>query len=159
MSRQSIGERNEVEAALDELRAQGHRVTTARRAVIQALLQVDHDMSAGEVAEAIGATQPDTHLSTIYRTLEALEEVGVVVHVHAAHGGVTYQLADRAAQHAECDMCGTTIELPADTLAPVARRLLADYDFELDTRHFPLLGRCQACRRKAGSVPHRHTRA
>ena len=151
-------ERHDLDLALDTLRARGHRITTARRAVIQALLGASHDLSTGEVAAAIEATQPDTHLSTVYRTLEALEEAGIVVHVHAAHGGVAYQLADRLHQHAECDVCGLVIELPYDILDPVADRLRSAHDFELDTGHFPLLGRCARCRKKEGSVPHRHGR-
>jgi len=148
----------DLDATLDALRAQGHRVTAARRAVIHALLSADHDMTTGDVAAAIESTQPDTHLSTVYRTLESLEEAGIVAHVHAAHGGVAYQLADRTQQHAECDVCGLTIELPSDMLAGVARQLRAKHDFELDTRHFPLLGRCSSCRGTEGSAPHRHIR-
>jgi len=143
---------------LGELRAQGHRITTARRAVIQALLHAEHGLSTGEIATAIEATQPDTHLSTVYRTLEALEEAGIVVHVHGASGGVTYQLADRPHQSAECDTCGLVIELPLDILDGVARKLRASHDFALDTGHFPLIGRCATCRAKAGTVPHRHGR-
>ncbi len=145
-----------LDAVLDALRAQGHRITTARRAVIQALLQAEHGLSTSEVASAIVATQPDTHLSTVYRTLEALEEAGILAHVHAASGGVTYQLADRPHQSAECDTCGLLIELPVDILDTVARKLRTAHDFELDTGHFPLLGRCADCRARSGSVPHRH---
>jgi Fur family ferric uptake transcriptional regulator len=146
----------DLDAALDALRAQGHRITTARRAVIQALLRAEHGLTTGEIAAAIEATQPDTHLSTVYRTLEALEEAGVVVHIHGASGGVAYQLADRPHQSAECDTCGLVIELPVDILDGVARELRASHDFELDTGHFPLLGRCADCRAEAGSSPHRH---
>ncbi len=146
----------ELDAVLDELRAQGHRITTARRAVIQALLHAEHGLTTGEVAAAIESTQPDTHLSTVYRTLEALEQAGIVAHTHSASGGVAYQLADRPHQSAECDTCGLVIELPADILDGVAAKLRTAHDFELDTGHFPLLGRCADCRAKAGSSPHRH---
>lgn len=143
---------------LATLRAQGHRITTARRAVIQALLQAEHGLSTGEIASAIEATQPDTHLSTVYRTLEALEEAGIVVHVHSASGGITYQLADRPHQSAQCDTCGLVIELPHDILDGVAAKLRRTHDFELDTGHFPLLGRCARCRAETGTIPHRHGR-
>lgn len=151
-------EREEVEGALDALRAQGHRITTARRAVIEALSRADHGLSTGEVAAAIEATQPDTHLSTVYRTLEALEEAGIVAHVHSSHGGVAYKLSSRPSLHAECDVCGRVIELPYDVLDAVADLLRTEHDFELDTAHFPLLGRCARCRKREGSSPHRHVR-
>jgi Fur family ferric uptake transcriptional regulator len=156
--RKPLPEHGDLDTALDALRGQGQRVTTARRAVVQTLLAADHDLSAGEVAASIESTQPDTHLSTVYRTLEALEEAGIVVHVHASHGGVAYQLADRRSQHAECDMCGLVFELPSDILDGVADQLRSVHDFELDTRHFPLLGRCARCREQEGAGPHRHGR-
>jgi Fur family ferric uptake transcriptional regulator len=146
-----------LDAALDSLRAGGHRVTSARRAVIQVLVASDRDLTTTEIAASVERSQPDTHLSTVYRTLEALEEAGVVAHAHA-HGGIAYQLAERHRQRAECDTCGRIVEIPAEVLTPVARRLRRDHDFELDTNHVPLVGRCADCRQAKGRAPHRHGR-
>jgi Fur family ferric uptake transcriptional regulator len=147
-----------VEGALDALRHRGERVTTARRAVVSVLLAGDGDLSAEEVAAAVQRHEPGVHLSTVYRTLEVLEEAGVVSHVHLGHGRALYQLTDDPHQHAECDLCGQVIELEPDVLEAVAARLRAEHDFELDTRHFPLLGRCASCRAVSGGAPHRHGR-
>jgi Fur family ferric uptake transcriptional regulator len=147
---------HELADALEALRAQGGRVTGARRAVIEVLLRSDGDLSAGEIATIVEVTQPETHLSTVYRTLEMLEGVGIVRHVHAGEGRLVYQVAGQTQHHALCDTCGKVIDLPDDILHDVASQLRDDYDFELDTAHFPLLGRCAQCRRNAGDTPHRH---
>jgi Fur family ferric uptake transcriptional regulator len=147
---------SDLDIALDALRAHGGRVTGARRAVIDVLLRSDGDLSAGEIATIVEVTHPDTHLSTVYRTLEMLEDVGIVRHVHAGEGRLVYQVAGQAHHHALCDTCGKVIDLPDDILRGVASKLRDGYDFELDTAHFPLLGRCAQCRLNAGDTPHRH---
>jgi Fur family ferric uptake transcriptional regulator len=149
---------DDLDRALDELRAQGQRVTNARRAIIETLIDAERGLTPAELAAAIESAQPDTHLSTIYRNLEALSEAGIVAHAHGIDGSPRYQLATRVEIKARCDLCGTTIDLPADIMRPVAKRLRDTYDFELDDHHFPLLGRCSACRQQAGSAPHRHGR-
>src|SRR5688500_7914635 len=73
----------EVEEVLDLVRSRGGRVTAPRRAVIGALLagQGEH-LTAEDVAARVQDDHPEVHLSTVYRTLEALEELGVASHVH-----------------------------------------------------------------------------
>ena len=68
-----------MDAILDVLRADGGRITVGRRAIVHALLTApDHHVTADDVAAMVQAEHPDVHLSTIYRTLEALERHGVV---------------------------------------------------------------------------------
>jgi Fe2+ or Zn2+ uptake regulation protein len=136
-----------LDALLDQVRAGGGRVTTARRAVLAVFLDPEAEhLTAEEVAARVQADHPDIHLSTVYRTLEALEEMGLVSHVHLGHGPSTYHLAGRPHHHAVCQGCGQVVELPADTLKALDRRLRQDHDFALDVQHFALVGRCAACR-------------
>jgi Fur family ferric uptake transcriptional regulator len=128
------------------LRRRGGRVTVARRAVIEALLAGDHHVTADEIAARVAAEHPEVHRSTVYRTLERLEEVGVVTHVHLGHGPSTFHVADPPHHHAVCVSCGSVVEVPFDALDPLADRLDAEHDFELSPQHFALSGRCAACR-------------
>ena len=131
---------------LDRVRAGGGRITTARRAVLRALLEppADH-LGAEDVAARVQRRHPDIHLSTIYRTLEALEDLGLLTHVHLGHGPSTYHLTDRPHHHAVCRVCGRVVELAPDSFKELGRRLRSDHDFELDTQHFALAGRCRTC--------------
>ena len=92
---------------LDRLRAEGGRVTTARRALILAMVAADGHMTAEDLAVSVQAAHPDVHRSTIYRTLDALERLGVVDHVHLGHGRAVYHLADEPHHHLVCEECGT----------------------------------------------------
>lgn len=133
------------------LRAGGGRVTTARRAVLSALLDAHRrHVSADELAAAVHAMSPEVHLSTVYRTLDALERLGVVTHVHLGHGRAIYHLTDELHHHAVCEDCGDVLQLPDTIFGDVQAILHRAWGFELDAHHFALVGRCAACAACAG---------
>jgi Fe2+ or Zn2+ uptake regulation protein len=129
------------------IREQGERVTTARRALITALVQARGHVTAEDLAALVQKEQPDVHLSTIYRSLDALERMGVVDHVHLGHGRAVYHLADEPHQHLVCEVCGTVIEVPDATFAELESTLRRRYGFTIRPNHFAVLGRCRACAR------------
>lgn len=130
---------------LDELRHRGGRLTPARRAVVTALVDADTHVTAEELAAAVQEQLPDVHLSTIYRTLERLEELDVIEHVHLGHGRAVYHLADARHHHLVCDRCGWVMGVPADLFDDVAASVKRRFGFVLDPSHFSLGGRCKAC--------------
>ena len=127
------------------LRAAGGRITPARRALVTALLDSSGHVTADDLAAVVQRSHPDVHQSTIYRTLAALEELGVVDHVHLGHGRAVYHLADDPHQHLVCEVCGHVIEVPDDAFADLAVRLQREHSFTLRPNHFAVLGRCAAC--------------
>ena len=136
----------DLEHLLGRLREQGGRVTTARRAVLATLLDAEEHLSADDLAAAVQARHPDVHLSTIYRTLDAFERLGVVTHVHLGHGRAAYHLSTQVHHHAVCEACGQVIELPAEIFESVDRRLRDDFGFTAEAHHFAFSGTCAACR-------------
>jgi Fur family ferric uptake transcriptional regulator len=129
------------------IREQGERVTTARRALVTALVQARGHVTADDLAALVQKAQPDVHLSTIYRSLDALERIGVVDHVHLGHGRAVYHLADEPHQHLVCEVCGAVIEVPDATFADLGGTLRRRYGFTIRPNHFAVLGRCRACAR------------
>ncbi len=120
-------------------------MTSARRALLSALVGSDGHLTAEDLAERVRRLQPDVHLSTVYRALDALEALGVVDHVHLGHGRAIYHLADSAHHHLACESCGQVVEVDPSVLAPLARKLSDDYGFSVRTRHFALVGLCSHC--------------
>jgi len=106
-----------VEELVAQLRDGGSRVTTARRLVLTALVKGAHHPTAEELLVAVRELAPDVHASTVYRNLEELERLGVVVHTHLGHGAATYHLATEAHGHLVCEVCGATVEAPEDLLS------------------------------------------
>jgi Fe2+ or Zn2+ uptake regulation protein len=142
---------DQTEQVLDLLRAHGGRVTTARRAIVHALLDHEGHPTAEELTARVHAAHPDVDKSTVYRFLDELERLDVVDHVHLGHGPAVYHLATDAHQHLVCEVCGDVTEVPASVLSAFRRTLLSQFGFELDVRHFALQGRCRDCDDPAGA--------
>jgi Fe2+ or Zn2+ uptake regulation protein len=134
-----------LEEILQRLREDGGRLTTARRAVVTALLSAPGHVTADDLATSVQVVQPEVNRSTVYRTLDALERLGVVVHSHLGHGGGVYHLADERHQHLVCESCGAVVEVPDALFAPLARTVRSRYGFTIEPGHFALVGTCAAC--------------
>jgi Fur family transcriptional regulator, ferric uptake regulator len=133
-----------------ELRASG-RLTAARRAIVHALLTADdHHVTAEELSAKVALLAPDVHLSTVYRTLEALETLGIVDHVHLGHGSAVYHLADERHQHLVCEACGGVVQVPDSVFAALATQLDKEFGFQIQPHHFAVPGVCKHCRNHSG---------
>jgi Fur family ferric uptake transcriptional regulator len=136
------------EGIVAKLRDSGGRITATRRVTIEVLLAGgDHrHLRAEDIAAEVRERLPDVAESTIYRTLAALEELGVVTHVHLGHGPSTFHLSDQAHRHLVCRHCQAIIEIPSGEFEELATRLDEEYGFSISNEHFALVGECQACR-------------
>src|SRR5918997_1859643 len=98
----------------------------------------------------VQAEHPDVHRSTVYRTLDALEGLGVLHRIPFGVGGAVYHLVDHAHHHLVCTRCGWVVEAPAGLFAPIASEVEATTGFELDRSHVMITGVCPTCRATAG---------
>jgi Fur family ferric uptake transcriptional regulator len=138
----------------ERLRARGLRLTAQRQRVLEAVAALDH-----ATPEAIGArlreeagpdgAAPDT--STVYRTLELLERLGLVWHTHLGKGAPIYHAAEHPHLHVVCASCGEVASADPDLLAGAAERLATELGFTVDVGHVALSGTCRACRERAGT--------
>ena len=141
-----------VEAVLTKLRGSGGRITVGRRAIVE-LLTTRHDqhLCAETLIEEVRTRLPDLAESTIYRTLAALEELGVISHVHLGHGPATIHLAEDDHRHLVCTRCNAVIAVPATISDDLAKEIKRKYGFAIEAEHFALTGQCAECQR--GSDP------
>jgi Fur family ferric uptake transcriptional regulator len=127
------------------LRSVGLRSTAQRRAVLQALFEARH-ATVDELAAEVQRTLPDVSLSTIYRTLEALDEAGLVTHAHLHHGSPTYHSVDEEPHvHLVCTGCGAIGQQHISVAASLAAQLQATAGFAVDMSHLAVHGLCRAC--------------
>jgi Fe2+ or Zn2+ uptake regulation protein len=133
------------EDALELVRQHGGRVTSSRRILLRILFSSTGHRTAEELAAEVQAETPDIHLSTIYRNLEELERLGVVVHAHFGHGPATYHLASSVHGHFVCEECGKLIEVPESMYSGLARQATTRFGFTIDPHHFAMLGHCADC--------------
>ena len=129
----------------DELREKGLRLTPQRELVLTAVRALGH-ATPEEIATYIHRTHPNINLSTVYRNLETLENVGLVLHTHLGHGGATYHAAEEVNHlHLVCGKCGSVGEAPIETAATFVNALSDDYGFKTDVTHFAVYGKCANC--------------
>jgi len=138
-------EASSIEEALDLVRQHGGRVTASRRLLLRALFASEGHRTAEELAAEVQAEAPDVHLSTVYRNLEELERLGLVVHSHFGHGPATYHLATSVHGHFVCEECGSLIEVPGTLFTDLAKQARTRFGFTIDPHHFAMLGRCADC--------------
>jgi Fe2+ or Zn2+ uptake regulation protein len=134
-----------VEGALALVREHGGRITSARRFLLRVLFESEGHHTAEELAAQVQELAPDIHLSTIYRNLDELEKLGVIVHAHLGHGPATYHLASTAHGHFVCEECGKMIEAPDELFVGLGQEAKVRFGFTIDPHHFAMLGRCRDC--------------
>ena len=129
-----------------ELRSRGYRVTPQRQLVLEAIGKLDH-ATPEEIAASVQETARGVNISTIYRTLELLDKLGLVTHTHLGHGAPTYHLATDADHvHLVCQDCGRVTEVSPDAIRALITALDEGQGFETDVAHLTVFGRCAECR-------------
>ena len=128
--------------AIYVLRREGHRVTTARRMVIDLLAHTHEHLGADDLANRLHDAHPEIHLSTVYRTLDSLREWGLVEKVHQPHGQSFFHLSG-GHHHLVCAQCGVVRDVPAHEFEALVERVRDAYDFELAVGDTALVGRCR----------------
>lgn len=130
----------------EELRARGYRVTPQRQLVLEAVTRLGH-ATPEDICGQVQATARGVNISTVYRTLELLEELGMVTHTHLGHGAPTYHLASKADHvHLVCRGCDKITEISPELVAGMVAKLDSELGFETDVHHLTVFGRCADCR-------------
>ena len=133
------------------LRARGYRVTPQRQLVLAAVTKLEH-ATPEEIWADVQQTASGVNISTIYRALELLEQLGLVTHTHLGHGAPRYHLAAEAEHvHLVCAECGRITQVSPGAVAPLVSALADDYGFQTDVGHLTVFGRCASCRASAAA--------
>lgn len=133
----------------DQLRARGLRWTPQRRILVEVLSEVDGHVTGADLVERCRARDPDTIPSTVYRTLDVLEDLGVIRHSHGADGREEFHVLPSAEHaHLYCRICGGSWELGSDdpTVVTAVGAVRAGHGFVVDVPHLTLTGVCATCR-------------
>lgn len=128
------------------LRRHGLRMTEQRRRVLAVLVERSH-LTPEDIVAAVGDDGgPPLPPSTIYRTLDALQDVGLVDHTHLDHRAPTYQRAGHHGHlHLVCRDCGEVLEADASLAEGLTERLRSGTGFVADPTHMAIHGHCARC--------------
>ncbi len=127
------------------LRSRGYRLTNQRRVIIWEL-EGDRHLSAEEIYDRVKGECPELGLSTVYRTLDLLHELGIVRKEDFGEGYSRYELTtERMHHHARCEECGIVIEFNEELMEYLALQVERETGFVTNWHEITLHGRCAAC--------------
>ncbi|MGI8625950.1 MAG: Fur family transcriptional regulator [Geodermatophilaceae bacterium] len=132
----------------EQLRARGLRVTSARAQVLDAVQRLEH-CTPEQIYTHLGQDSRSLNITTVYRSLDLLEELGLIGHTHLGHGAPVYHLAEDQHLHVVCHRCESVISADSSILTDVVATMEREHGFRVDVGHVTLSGECASCR--AGS--------
>lgn len=128
------------------LQANGHRLTRARRAILQALISSGGHHTADELAEIVRGNQPGVGRMTVYRTLDLLHDLGLVQPVYQGTGAAHYVLMDEGHHHhLICSQCDRVFEFDDCAAQEMSKALSERFNFQIQGHLLEFYGVCPNC--------------
>ena len=133
--------------ARDALRAQGMRWTPQRRALLEVLVEASGHVTGAELIERARQRDPETTPSTVYRTLDVLEGLGLVSHSHGHDGREEFHVWPvNEHAHLACESCRATWEIEGAEALAMTDGLARTRGFAVNLSHLTVSGLCADCR-------------
>jgi Fur family transcriptional regulator, ferric uptake regulator len=133
---------------MESLQKNGYRLTAPRQAVVEIFATSQRILSPLDVFERARQSYPKLGLVTVYRTVEKLEELGLIQRVHTPSGCHAFITAFTGHQHLLiCNSCGLVEFFDGDDVDGLMDEVGQKSGFKVDEHWFQLFGRCVECRR------------
>jgi len=133
------------------LKKSGKRVTSQRALILEIIQQGKGHLDADEIYRRGRAVQPRLSLSTVYRTLRAFKEPGLIEELHFDDSHHHYEMKPtRKHHHLVCLGCGKVVEFRYPLARYLKKSVPEVKDFEIVDAELRLTGYCSQCRQKKG---------
>ena len=131
----------------DTLQNNGCRLTLPRKAVVETMEGSMHALKPVEVFDAARQQCPGLGLVSVYRTLEKLEQLGLVQRVHQTKGCQAFVRTGDGHQHLlVCQNCGNAVLFEGDRLEPLFNSISKATGFQIESHWLQVSGLCITCR-------------
>ena len=128
-----------------QMRDHGFRVTPQRILLLDAICEGNGHTTFDEIYERVKIKAPGINQATVYRTLDFLRELRLVVSAEI-EGRTVYEIAEETPHHhLVCQNCGTVQELPDYHFQELREHLLEAHGFQADVDHLAITGLCAKC--------------
>ena len=133
---------------LSQIKKKGHRVTRSRELICKILENSGHaHFTVDELYKKVTKKNTDIDLATVYRTLELLGEIGLIAHLHQAHGSGIYFLKNNEnTMHIICLDCNKIIDVSSKSYNKINNLLMNETQFKLIRNNFIYSGVCGNCK-------------
>jgi Fur family ferric uptake transcriptional regulator len=130
------------------LKEKGFKLTPQRRLIVEYLHDNDAHLTAEEILNYLESRAPGVNKSTVYRTLELLEEAGCVLKSEIDGHFIYHHAEEGHHHHLVCVGCGKSVDCNENIFSGVKRTLAEKYGFNADMKHMMINGLCEDCRKK-----------
>ncbi len=132
------------------LKSGGRRFTTKRALVYEIIHKSGGHLPADEIYLRAKEVDPHISLSTVYRTLNILKDLGLVRELHLNEEHHHYELVEGVTHyHLICAQCGKIEEFNSELIEKLKEELEKEWGFEAKSAHIDFVGLCLDCRSKA----------
>jgi Fur family transcriptional regulator, ferric uptake regulator len=137
----------ELSADLHENR---RKLTRPRQVVLGIIARAQRHLTPAEIFRQAKGKYPQLGLTTVYRTLELLVELGYIRRVHLSDGCHSYVASAQAhGHHLVCSVCGRAEEFSECDLDSLMQSLHAKTGYQIDVHVLELMGQCPSCQGKS----------
>jgi Fur family ferric uptake transcriptional regulator len=134
------------------LRSAGQRATPQRITVLESLVEAESHVTADQVFTRVSERLPAMTISTVYRTLERLRDLGLVTETDLGEGVRHFELLDgNPHHHLICQNCGYMFDLADSAVETLRDSIVRDYGFTPRLHHLAVFGVCAHCQSAAES--------
>ncbi len=131
----------------DTLRGSGRRLTDQRQLLLELLQEHGGHLDAHELYRLAQERDPRLNLSTVYRTLSLLRDLGLVDEQHLGEDHHHYELKAPATHyHLVCRNCGSVIEFTSPLIEQLKEAVGRELGYTIADAQVDLLGTCANCR-------------
>ena len=124
----------------------GLRVTNQRALILEIIRGGQGHLDADEVYRRARKKQPRLSLSTVYRTLQTLKELGLVEEVHLDETHHHYEIkASNEHHHLVCLGCGKVVEFECPVSVQMKEEVSREKGFEVVNTEVRMTGYCSEC--------------
>lgn len=143
----------EIEKLKGNLKEKGYKLTPQRRAIVDNIIKNEGShLTTEELYDFVKKECPEIGLATVYRTVQLLEDLGVVSKLDLNDGCYRYELVHEDENHHHhhliCSNCGKVIEVQGDLLEVLEHEIESKYDFKIKNHSVKFYGICNECKNK-----------
>jgi len=122
------------------------KCTPQRLAVLKVLQDSAAHLSINTIHKNVKELLPGTGLATVYRALETLADLNLIVKVHLEDGCHSYAVAPEGHRHPiVCTECNIVIDFAECPLDRLSEKLSNDTGVLIQNHFLQLFGKCKEC--------------
>lgn len=144
-------------ALKEDLKKKGYKLTPQRRAILDIIVDCEgKHLTAEEIYDEVKKTCPEIGLATVYRTMQLLDEIGVISKLNLDDGCIRYEINLNKSEchnhhHLICKKCGKIIEVEDDLMDNVEDKIQSAYKFKILDHDVKFYGLCEECNKDISS--------